>query len=479
MHKNTQTKEGCMNKIIMSSLLLVATVASAKMEWSPERIEQANRLFKKWSVEFGHMASDKVDATAEGATKLEDNNWGDVFFGKNDRIEFSRSMQATLLFQDCANDDRAIAYNLFTEGQNPALKITPAQFDDIYFKIQELKKHINLDALEGMIVMNDLTKFHDVQHKIERISGKTFADHDDALLELLELAETNQEAAKIIPNFMKLEEKDRTFIRSVWKARLNIAQFVQGECQEIALQKFAALNPEQKLAGFLEVFCDVAGAGAHTGAKCIMNKFVYAPYMLAYEALNKSNDTHEINTWYYAQRLEKAGVAVPENLTENEILALAKLFCMRRGSNAQQFQEVHNAFNKLDDAVQKSLVEELTIRPGKIPSITVMYSPIFMQNATADNLDSFLLKLHQYFEFTRNNLLPKNFTFNIRNAAKKTVLINELLNHPIYYEQKGQGAELLLVEPTKEKNSDIARFIGYLSNKLNWIKDKFGAKSKV
>ncbi len=470
-----------MKKIILSSLLIVSTVISAKMEWSPERIEQAKKLVSKYSVELSHMASEKVAVSAEGKGDLDDNNWGVVFYGNKKYSEFARSLHSALLYQDALNHDFEEGYKAFTEGQPK--KITPEQFTTLRTMLSEFReKTNNSDVLEAMIVINDIGKAESVQKKVAAWTKNDSVDHDQVLSDLLRLAETNQEAAALIPNIMKLSKEERDLMSSIWAARLNIPQFAQGECPERALEDFVKLNDVQKLGATLEAIFDVAGAQAHTGIKSNIFFFNLPNFTLGYEKLKQDLDIHEMYKSFYFELVEKTGATFDESWKEKKKITLGRLFKLGRGSTKEYFEKVVHAFHALPIETQEYLIKEMSLKSSDLATgITIMYSPALMQKTQGKDQDivnayAFLAVCYNHARYKQ---LPKMYVFDINDATSSTATIAELIKHPIYYKKHDDGAKLLLVEPTKEKKSMYSSMIGYASENLHWIKDKFGSKSKA
>ena len=369
-------------------------------------------------------------------------------FGKQ-HIEFDRTAVGILAVKWVLAND----YDQFVYGQPDSVKLKKESFDALRKVTQTLVERKQLHALITSLAFNDLGKVIAFCEEIERRNGKAEIDHDNILLEAL------YKYPDMVPSFQKLRISDQEMIIKGMSAQFNLGQFVQAENLPANLKGLRNLSGQELDFHNLHTLYDVAGARGHVSSKgsLVLTEPAFQSFSMAFKAMSAVPSTSDDQTLidaynhYISLRTEHLKMG---QITTLEDKAIARLAFMVRIDNAQQYNEVKDAFGRSPRDVQNIFIEELNKTGLHDHGILLYYAPAVLVNAKAafkqnpqDGLTLALSYLAQLFTLARSkipNAQSGVFVVDCAALATKIKTPGELKKYTMELEAVGDNARVIL-----------------------------------
>jgi hypothetical protein len=272
-------------------------------------------------------------------------------------------------------------YAEFTKGQlAPVLTFESFTELSVHFK----RKYGNAkecDAMNATMAIHDLGKILAFQDMIRETSQKPhLVNHDEILLEALDLVRNGHLPADTLPSYSRLDPADQDSIYQEWKMGLNKGQLIQGEnvpANLTGLLRARAKNPEAVLHFFDHERLDMMSIMAVKPGCFLYNQELCTADNLAIKTLLDERLTTEKEVYkaYLNERAKLVGFEVNDEKT----YAAARMCATCRFYTQDKAAPVLRYFSA--QPANSSLTKELCVSglDGK-KALLIYYSPAVVAN---------------------------------------------------------------------------------------------------
>ncbi len=447
-------------------------------------VEELDRLFDNFELEFIDLAGE-VQASPE--TQLRDSNQptiGHQFFpGHTDKqlVELNRTLVGVLALRWLYYDD----HEAFTECQSGRHKLTRPTFNKLRDYTRSVIGDVTTEtgraryqAMETLVVINDLGKIQKIVDEVQRRSGTTDVDHDHVLLMVLE------RYPELSQSFQRLPQHLQELIVRGLRTDFNVAQFLQTESVAGNLRGLEGVDQDTIDFWMLHALADIAGAaGANVqNGSATIDELTAQNFLLAADCvrdIGPNNTIDDVYNAYLRGRARRYRLNIDDPEDGPVQWAHARLCCMLRvpdfteseGWARERIQVAHvgralsRRLNDHESLIhRKILIKELKeTGTGDSHAILLYYTPALLQKivqacvrAGAQPQDAIetaltiLAKEYQQVRIARRSKAPESGVTTIMTSSIADAAATDLhlaTSYDLRAEEVSEGGKLWLAPP--------------------------------